>query len=301
MNIQEEYRIGEIFRRNGETFQCVANTEETHCDECGLLNSESCPNCMAKYRSDKTDVYFIRVTEPKEGMLFRASDDKLYELKKLENFECGCYIIGYTNCTVISYEAFGEDILDIFHWYPVEENKEKQEEKPEMEEAKQKRHIELAVVKVEGDQVTFRIAEQTHRGNEFCKTGCEFKAFNEYQIVSECNIVFDSHFKTLYVIGRNIRCMNQTITVSLSHFAKIMEAVNEYNETDGNGYEKKFPEEGDTFYCITSAMTVSLGEFGSSQDGYEFKMRDAGNCFQTFEEAKAALERVKKALKGEYK
>ena len=55
---------------------------------------------------------------------------------------------------------------------------------------------------------------------------------------------------------------------------------------------------GDTFYCITSAMTVSIGEFGSSLDGYEFKMRDAGNCFKTFEEANAALERVKQALKG---
>ena len=87
--------------------------------------------------------------------------------------------------------------------------------------------------------------------------------------------------------------------VDLENFSKIMKAINEYNETDGKGYEKKFPEEGDTFYCITSAMTVSLGEFGSSMDGYEFKMRDAGNCFQTFEEAKAALERVKKALKGE--
>ena len=173
------------------------------------------------------------------------------------------------------------------------------EEKKEETMENQKRHLELAVVKVEGDQVTFRIAEQTHREESFTPNGSEFKAFNEYQIVSECNIVFDSHFKTLYVIGRNIRCMNQTITVSMSHFAKIMEAVNEYNETDGKGYEKKFPEEGDTFYCITSAMTVSLGEFGSSMDGYEFKMRDAGNCFQTFEEAKAALERVKKALKGE--
>ena len=34
-----------------------------------------------------------------------------------------------------------------------------------------KRHIELAVVKVDGDQVTFRIAEQTHREYEFCENG----------------------------------------------------------------------------------------------------------------------------------
>lgn len=78
-----------------------------------------------------------------------------------------------------------------------------------------------------------------------------------------------------------------------------MEAVSEYNETNGAGYEKKYPEEGDNFYFITSKMTVSLGEFGSSQDGYDLKMRDAGNCFLTREEAEAALKRVKKALKGE--
>lgn len=88
------------------------------------------------------------------------------------------------------------------------------------------------------------------------------------------------------------------MTANLETFARIMEAITEYNETNGNGYEKKFPEEGDNFYFITSKMTVSLGEFGISQDGYEFEMRDAGNCFLTREEAEAALERVKKALKG---
>ena len=39
----------------------------------------------------------------------------------------------------------------------------------------QKRHLELAVVKVDGDQVTFRIAEQTHREDEFCENGERFK------------------------------------------------------------------------------------------------------------------------------
>ena len=104
---------------------------------------------------------------------------------------------------------------------------------------------------------------------------------------------------TLYVQGYANCLDDQEITVSLFNFARIMEAVTEYNETNGKGYEKLWPQEGDTFYCITSKMTVSRGEFGSSLDGYEFEMRDAGNCFKTFEEANAALERVKKALKVE--
>lgn len=152
----------------------------------------------------------------------------------------------------------------------------------------QKRHIELAVVKVEGDQVTFRIAEQTHFGKDFCQKGKVFKAKNGIPITSLSKTII-----------AGISPKNKEYKCRIDKFILVMEAVNEYNETDGKRYEKKFPEEGDTFYCITSAMTVSLGEFGSSMDGYEFKMRDAGNCFQTFDEAKAALERVKKALKGE--
>lgn len=151
-----------------------------------------------------------------------------------------------------------------------------------------KRHIELAVVKVDGDQVTFRIAEQTHFGKDFCQKGKVFKAKNGIPITSLSKTI---------VAG--ISPKNGEYKCRIDKFILVMEAVAEYNETNGKGYEKKFPEEGDNFYFITSKMTVSLGEFGISQDGYEFKMRDAGNCFLTREEAEAALERVKKALKGE--
>ena len=48
-----------------------------------------------------------------------------------------------------------------------------------------KRHLELAVVKVEGDQVTFRIAEQTHREDEFCEKGEIFKSSCGYTLVSD--------------------------------------------------------------------------------------------------------------------
>ncbi len=304
MSEKKEFRVGEIFRHNGETFQCVANTAETPCYECALLGSESCLNCMSKYRSDKTDVHFIRVTDPEEGMLFRASDGKLYELKKLENFECGCYIIGYTNCTVISYEAFGEDISDIFHWYPVEEKGEEMIDysKIELQKVYMKRHLELAVVAIKNDIVTFKVADQFYDENEFCEqhNKSEFKAKNGVAICLSEKLKWDRNNKILSLRRlHDIVKVEETIKCYVHHFAYIMEAVNEYNETDGKGYEKKFPEEGDNFYFITSKMTVSLGEFGSSMDGYEFKMRDAGNCFLTREEAEAALERVKKALRGE--
>lgn len=151
-----------------------------------------------------------------------------------------------------------------------------------------KRHLELAVVKINSDQVTFSISDQTHFGKDFCEKGVIFKAKNGIPIVSLSKTI----------VG-GISPKDGKYKCRIDNFIRIMEAVSEYNETNGDGYEKKFPEEGDTFYCITSAMTVSIGEFGSSLDGYEFKMRDAGNCFLTRDEAEAALERVKKALKGE--
>ena len=154
--------------------------------------------------------------------------------------------------------------------------------------SEKKRHLELAVVKSEWDQVTFRIAKQTHLGKDFCQKGKVFKSKNGIPIMSLSKTI---------VAG--ISPKNKEYKCRIDEFIQIMEAVNEYNETNGAGYEKKYPEEGDNFYFITSKMTVSLGEFGSSMDGYEFKMRDAGNCFLTREEAEAALERVKKALKGE--
>lgn len=164
-----------------------------------------------------------------------------------------------------------------------------------------KRHLELAVVAVENDTVTFKVADQFYFGYEFSKqeNKHEFKAKNGATIRLEGKLEWDE-YSDILILRRfwNLGNVNETTKCNVHHFAYIMEAVNEYNETDGKGYEKKFPEEGDNFYFITSKMTVSPGEFGSSMDGYEFKMRDAGNCFLTREEAEAALDRVRKALKG---
>ena len=78
-------------------------------------------------------------------------------------------------------------------------------------------------------------------------------------------------------------------------FLRIMEAVNEYNETNGEGYEKPWPQKGDFYYFVDSYITVrSLEYFGSEMD---HDMQNAGNFFRTEKEARAALDRVRKALR----
>ena len=160
----------------------------------------------------------------------------------------------------------------------------------------QKRHLELAVVKVEGDQVTFRIAEQTHRGDEFCENGEIFKSSCGYTLVSEAYMEFGPISQTMFVRGCDSGEDANKITVPLHHFAKIMQAVNEYNETDGKGYEKPWPQEGDKYFYISSAGAICDTNYDDvSVDNC---LREFGNFFRTREEAEAALERVKKALKG---
>ena len=90
---------------------------------------------------------------------------------------------------------------------------------------------------------------------------------------------------------------DQEITVSLFNFARIMEAVTEYNYTDGLGYEKMWPQKGDKYFYIDGTGRTNEDEY---VNGYvDEARREFGNFFRTREEAEAALERVKKALKGE--
>lgn len=170
--------------------------------------------------------------------------------------------------------------------------------KIDLQKVHTKRHLELAVVKVVGDQVTFRIAEQTHRGDEFCEDGEEFSASNGYSIksVDIYHYRFSEKRNTLYVFGKNSGGYPQLFT-STRHFAKIMEAVNEYNETDGKGHKYTWPKYGDKYFCIDSSGKIDVFSYDSSL--FDKNRSEFGNFFRTREEAEAALERVKKALKGE--
>lgn len=152
-----------------------------------------------------------------------------------------------------------------------------------------KRHIELAVVKVEGDQVTFRIAEQTHREHDFTANGRKFKSSCGVMLNSLSSPEYNCGCTTLYVRGYSNCLDDKEITVSLFNFARIMEAVTEYNDTEGQVYEKQWPHDGDKYFCILS----------TDNNQKDNDRREFGNFFRTREEAEAALERVKKALKGE--
>lgn len=159
-----------------------------------------------------------------------------------------------------------------------------------------KRHLELAVVKFDGDHVTFRIAEQTHRGKNFSQDGAFFKAKNGLWLASADKESFKCE-NVIFVRSDNKKFDDVNIACTVYDFANVMEAVAEYNETDGKGYEKPWPQDGDKYFYINSTGFISYTNYDNYQidnDRLEF-----GNMFRTREEAKAAQERVKKALKGE--
>ena len=159
------------------------------------------------------------------------------------------------------------------------------------------RHIELAVVKVEGERVTFRIAEQTHREEEFTPNGREFKSSCGFFLSSQSAPEVGECLQTLFVRGWASNADDNKITVPLIAFAKIMQAITEYNETNGAGYKKPWPQEGDKYFYISAAGAICDANYDDvSVDNF---LREFGNFFRTREEAEAALERVKKVLKGE--
>ena len=159
-----------------------------------------------------------------------------------------------------------------------------------------KRHIELAVVKVDGDQVTFRIAEQTHRCGDFALKGPEFKSRSGYRLISESCPDAPVRAGCLFVRGWIRQRDDAEVAASLDTFARIMEAVNEYNETNGDGYETPWPQNGDNYFFINSDSTIYAIHY--THDCTDEMRRSFGNFFRTREEAEAARELVKKALKG---
>lgn len=252
-----EYRVGEIFRLNGATYRCVTD--------------------------------YVRVTEPEEGMLFRATNGVLYELKLLGSTpgKCGCdtKLPNNLKCCEIDRQAFGTTKINSLHWYPVEE---KMEEK--------KRHIELAVIKVEGDEVTFQVAEQTHRGDDFTPGGVPFKSSRGLTLKSVGTPAASADSDTMYVRGKNECCDKRNVTVSALRFAQIMEAVTEYNETNGLGYKKQWPRTGDLYYYVETDGSVESCQYADKYD-IDNNRKEVGNFFETKEAAAIVAERVKEAFK----
>lgn len=158
-----------------------------------------------------------------------------------------------------------------------------------------KRHIELRVVKVNGDYVTFQIADQTHRGKTFSQDGAFFKAKNGLWLASADKESFKCE-NVIFVRSDNKKFDDANIACTVYDFANVMEAVAEYNETDGRGYEKPWPQYRDKYFCIQSTGHVTSTDYDNHP--IDNDRREFGNFFRTREKAEAALERVKKALKG---
>lgn len=167
------------------------------------------------------------------------------------------------------------------------------------------RHIELGVVKVEGDKVTFKIIEQTHKRKEFCQqidhniftaSSNIFRASNEIKLGSKDIPGWRGNSSLLFCRGFFSDKDNIEIVCTTSEFARISEAVNEYNATDGKGYEKPWPQKGDEFFYILDNGAISSRIF--DDDKYDCDMQDYGNLFRTEEEAIEARDKVKVLLNG---
>lgn len=295
----KEYKVGEIFERNGEIFQCVEDPRDFDCEDC-MLCVDGFP-CSESSREDGKNVHFVKVTEITEGMLFRADNGKLYrfttDLKDGEKCDCGrtdhpCEGIIWR---LRSIDPHLQDRLPAKWWFiPVNESEEP-DDHSESEATPSRRHIGIAVDAVKGGKVTFRIMEQTHRCGDFTPNGPKFKSRSGYRLISKSSP--DVGICGLFVRGWLRLEDKAEVTTSSDIFARIMEAVTEYNLTNGTGYEKLWPQRGDKYFYIASRFEVASGKYGDTPT-FDKNLFDAGNCFCTREEAEAALERVKKALRG---
>lgn len=159
------------------------------------------------------------------------------------------------------------------------------------------RRLELGVVKVEGDNVTFRIVTQTHRGRDFCQQIDPdiFKASNGIEINSIGRPEWDSDDSMLFCCGVRYDSDNNKITCTVSEFARISEAVTEYNATNGKGYKKTWPQTGDRYFFISGDITP--GNLIFTDCAFDHNCQTCCNIFRTYEEAVAAADKVRMLLK----
>lgn len=132
-----EHKIGELIRQTAVTYMCVP-TQQTEqednspahaalvCVGCALRKKD-CSDyiCGKSARTDKQRVHYEIVYEPVDGMLFRASNGKLYRCTFKDSrdtkHDCACYVDCH-DCSYIESEAFGlPGNNPLLHWVPVEE------------------------------------------------------------------------------------------------------------------------------------------------------------------------------------
>ena len=298
-NEKKEYAVGEVFRHtDGKVYQCV---EGETCKRCAFSAGEyRCAEVCCGPWSRTIDgrmVVFVEVTKPTEGMLYRAKNGRMYRLAEGSHWDhsCACDDDPERSCAELDMAVFGGRGTR-WYWAPTTDYAPASDESPKPVESLN-RHIELSVVRVENDKVTFKIVEQTHRCDEFSQQGyySVFKSANGFQLKSCADPEWNSKTSTLHCRGFERNNDNFEIVCSAIEFVRISEAVAEYNSTDGRGYEKPWPSVGDKYFCIAPGGWVDRITF--DMDGFDRKMQDFGNFFRTKEEAEAALERVRQALK----
>lgn len=159
-----------------------------------------------------------------------------------------------------------------------------------------RRHIELGVVRDEGNWVMFKIVEQTHRGNEFCQQTAPdtFKASNGIELASVSSPAWGGANR-LYCCGFLSDKDSIEIVCTASEFAKISEAVSEYNITDGKGYKKLWPKKGDRYFFISGDITP--GNLIFTDCAFDHNCQTCCNIFRTYKEAEAAADKIKTLLK----
>lgn len=297
-NEKKGYAVGEVFRHtDGKLYRCV---EDEHCEGCAFEYCDS--DCRSLYccsfgREDGRSVKFIAVTEPAEGMLYRAENGRMYRLAEGSHWDhwCACDDDPERSCAELDMAVFGGR-GPRWHWAPATDYAPASDESSKPVESP-KRHIELAVVKVEGDNVTFRIVEQTHRCDEFSRqdNSSVFKSANGFQLKSCADPEWAGKTSALLCRGFERNNDNFEIVCSAIEFVRICEAVAEYNATDGRGYEKPWPSVGDKYFFVT--WTGYIDHYTFDGDAYDQNMQNLGNFFRSEAEAKAALDQVKQALK----
>lgn len=296
-NEKKEYAVGEVFRHtDGKAYRCV---EGETCEGCAFgLGGYRCSECCGpRWRTDGRMVVFVEVTKPTEGMLYRAKNGRMYRLAEGSHWDhwCACDDDPERSCAELDMAVFGGR-GPRWYWAPTTDYAPASDESPKPVEPP-KRHIELAVVKVEGDKVTFKIADQTHRNDEFSQqvNSDELKSSNGLCLLSHSVPEWFPLASALYCRGEGKVQDLCEITCTAIEFVRISEAVAEYNATDGRGYEKPWPSVGDKYFFVT--WTGYIDHYTFDGDAYDQNMQNLGNFFRSEAEAKAALDRVKQALK----
>jgi len=159
----------------------------------------------------------------------------------------------------------------------------------------EKRHIDIIVTKIEYDQVHFKI-KQTHREGQFSNQSetSKFIATNGYTLGSIHFPQFFEDFKQLYCLG-DPKHDDTICTCNREELAEILEAVSEYNETNGTGYEAHWPKIGDRYFVIEECMTIE--SFTFQEHPFDIEHKNCGNFFRTREEAENVRDKMQLLLK----